>query len=507
MFRVLNSGSLTIFFNMRNHRRPLLLLGLLTLLTSSFAIPLCEGPNVSLWNNCYGHWTWNELRDYEGEFKNGNSNGQGTSTYSNGDKYSGEHKDGLRDGYGTLITKEGLKYVGQSKLNNFNGPGILYLADGSTWESGIYKDGDLITSQFIDPDSLPLRNPGPIVSLVVPAQIEQPPVLAITSQVESIFGITQFLDPESTPFTTHLWWACAYLAICSLLAFIGEYARREKMRRMVNSKYKSFARIGNYASEDSFKKQSLHASERGASDAIEILRTCITISKPYTESTGAWQMSRGKLDAIAYIAALTAHEQSLRQWLTGKVAFDQQEAQFSARDKSYSTKSYPIPPPSEPRKLSFVTYTSETGKCTSKLQHDERIISIPSIFKTKQFGSLEIDFNRYAESTFHIYKDLFQRIIRKEVMVRLDATAIPFARHNEENIKKILNDKILKALATEGEKYMREYDRSLSITSYETDLTLDSFDFPIVIIIKKISSRRYNFTICDAHEPGIVIYR
>jgi hypothetical protein len=228
---------------------------------------------------------------------------------------------------------------------------------------------------------------------------------------------------------------------------------------------------------------------------------------PYTESKGAWQMSRGKLDHIAYIAALTAYEQSLRQWLTGKVAFDQQEAQFSARDKSYSTKSYPIPPPSEPKELSFVTYTSETGKCTTKLQHDERIISIPTIFKTKKFGSLKIDFDKYAQSTFHIYKDLFQRIMRKELMVRLDATAIPFARHDEESIKKSLNDEILKALTTEGKKYMREYDRSLSITSYDTDLTLNSFNFPIVIIIKRISNRRYNFIICDAHEPGIIIYR
>jgi hypothetical protein len=276
---------------------------------------------------------------------------------------------------------------------------------------------------------------------------------------------------------------------------------------MVKSKYKSFARIGNYASEDSFIKQSLHARERSESEAIEILRTHITISMPYTESKGAWQMSRGKLDYIAYIAALTAYEQSLRQWLTGKVAFDQQEAQFSARDKSYSTKSYPIPPPSKPKELSFVTYTYETGKCTTKLQHEERIISIPTIFKTKKFGSLEIDFDRYAKSTFHIYKDLFQRIMRKELMVRLDATAISFARHDEENIKKSLNDEILKALTTEGEKYMREYDRSLSITSYDTDLTLNSFDFPIVIIIKRISSRRYNFIICDAHEPGIIIYR
>ena len=52
---------------------------------------------------------------YTGERKDGIFNGQGTSTYPNGDKYVGEWKDGLPNGHGTYTEADGNKYVGKWK--------------------------------------------------------------------------------------------------------------------------------------------------------------------------------------------------------------------------------------------------------------------------------------------------------------------------------------------------------------------------------------------------------
>ena len=65
------------------------------------------------------------------EFKNckdccneGNcQNGQGTWTYSNGDKYIGQYLDGKKEGEGTYIFVNGDKYVGEFENDNLNGEG------------------------------------------------------------------------------------------------------------------------------------------------------------------------------------------------------------------------------------------------------------------------------------------------------------------------------------------------------------------------------------------------
>jgi hypothetical protein len=49
------------------------------------------------------------------EFKDGERNGQGTHTFSNGDKYVGEFKDGQQHGQGTYTYSNGDKYVGRFK--------------------------------------------------------------------------------------------------------------------------------------------------------------------------------------------------------------------------------------------------------------------------------------------------------------------------------------------------------------------------------------------------------
>ena len=45
----------------------------------------------------------------------GKPHGQGTRTYTNGNKYVGEWKDGRWDGQGTWIESDGIKYVGEFK--------------------------------------------------------------------------------------------------------------------------------------------------------------------------------------------------------------------------------------------------------------------------------------------------------------------------------------------------------------------------------------------------------
>ena len=52
---------------------------------------------------------------YEGEKLYGKYHGQGTMTWSNGDKYEGEWKDGELHGQGTLTWSSGEKYVGEFK--------------------------------------------------------------------------------------------------------------------------------------------------------------------------------------------------------------------------------------------------------------------------------------------------------------------------------------------------------------------------------------------------------
>ncbi len=105
--------------------------------------------------NGQGTYTFADGNKYVGEFKDGKRNGQGTLTIASGNKYVGEFKDGNYNGQGTYFFLadnqfKGNKYVGEFKDNNFNGQGIKYLANGKVDQSGIWKDGVLVQSKFID---------------------------------------------------------------------------------------------------------------------------------------------------------------------------------------------------------------------------------------------------------------------------------------------------------------------------------------------------------------------
>jgi 1-phosphatidylinositol-4-phosphate 5-kinase len=52
---------------------------------------------------------------YQGQVKDGIPNGQGTLTWSNGNKYVGIWKDGEENGQGTFTYHNGRKYVGEYK--------------------------------------------------------------------------------------------------------------------------------------------------------------------------------------------------------------------------------------------------------------------------------------------------------------------------------------------------------------------------------------------------------
>ena len=88
----------------------------------------------------------NEIKIYEGEFKDDKANGQGVTYFENGNKkYDGEWKDGIYNGKGITYYENGNKeYEGDFKDNKFNGKGISYYENGSKeyegeWEHGYKK--------------------------------------------------------------------------------------------------------------------------------------------------------------------------------------------------------------------------------------------------------------------------------------------------------------------------------------------------------------------------------
>ena len=112
--------------------------------------------------NGQGTWTAPDGSNYVGEWKDGNRHGQGTLTYFGGKyvgewkdgkqhgqgtktdsplggKYVGEWKDGKRHGQGTKTDSSGGKYVGEWKDGKRHGQGTYTWASGSTYE-GEWKD-------------------------------------------------------------------------------------------------------------------------------------------------------------------------------------------------------------------------------------------------------------------------------------------------------------------------------------------------------------------------------
>jgi serine/threonine protein kinase len=104
--------------------------------------------------NGLGMYTWPDGEKYVGEFREDQPNGQGTGTSPEGEKYVGEYKANKRNGLGTCTWPDNKKYVGEWANDQLNGRGIRYRADGNIEESGIFQEDKLITSKYLDPNSL-----------------------------------------------------------------------------------------------------------------------------------------------------------------------------------------------------------------------------------------------------------------------------------------------------------------------------------------------------------------
>ncbi len=81
--------------------------------------------------HCHVKGIYPDGRKYEGEFKDGNPNGQGEESYPDGGKYIGEWKDGKFHGEGILETPDGITYLGGWKDGVRHGKG----QQDRSWES------------------------------------------------------------------------------------------------------------------------------------------------------------------------------------------------------------------------------------------------------------------------------------------------------------------------------------------------------------------------------------
>eukprot|EP00808_Paulinella_micropora_P004536 g43591.t1 len=102
----------------------------------------CAWPLLSLhafWVKTWPEWKrdleqklWNIFDGdrYEGEFKDGQRNGQGVQTWPFGKRYEGEWKDDKRNGQGVMTLPDGQRYEGEWKDDKRNGQGVWTWPDG-----------------------------------------------------------------------------------------------------------------------------------------------------------------------------------------------------------------------------------------------------------------------------------------------------------------------------------------------------------------------------------------
>jgi hypothetical protein len=135
-------------------------------------LPACRGdPNY--WTNCYGvsNVSPNSSLNgtsYKGEFKNGKFDGYGSYQsrgrawrpyifrsldYSGDYKYSGNFAEGKFSGIGKMELKDGRVLLGNWKDDNPHGGLIFYRSDKTIERSGLFEYGNLVSSQYIDPNS------------------------------------------------------------------------------------------------------------------------------------------------------------------------------------------------------------------------------------------------------------------------------------------------------------------------------------------------------------------
>jgi hypothetical protein len=121
------------------------------------------------WTNCVG-FSNDGIGSYVGEFQYDKFQGQGTYTWSNGDKYVGEFRGGKYHGQGSYTFSDGRKYVGEWRGDKQNGQGIEYAANGTIDLSGMWADGQLLQSFPIDTARFPFSASSGVEAGVLPIQ-------------------------------------------------------------------------------------------------------------------------------------------------------------------------------------------------------------------------------------------------------------------------------------------------------------------------------------------------
>ena len=81
------------------------------------------------WHNCKGYKSFSSGSIYQGYFRNGKRNGEGTYKWPNGDEYKGEWSNGKRNGEGTLTWSNGDYYVGEWFNDKRSGLGTFIKAN------------------------------------------------------------------------------------------------------------------------------------------------------------------------------------------------------------------------------------------------------------------------------------------------------------------------------------------------------------------------------------------
>ena len=107
---------------------------------SSGAQHMYEGEWRDGKQNGNGTFTWADGNRYEGAWKDNHMHGQGTWTAAGGDRYEGAWRDGKVHGHGTLAWADGNRYEGAWRDGKQNGHGTFTFANGDRYVGG-YRNG------------------------------------------------------------------------------------------------------------------------------------------------------------------------------------------------------------------------------------------------------------------------------------------------------------------------------------------------------------------------------
>lgn len=112
--------------------------------------------------NGFGVMVFPNNEKYEGDWKNGLMEGQGTFSYADGMIYQGAFKNNIREGYGTMSWPNGNMYVGQWAMGAQEGRGQLIDNQGQV-QDGFFKNGKYIGT----------KPPAPAPKVVQPVETEK----------------------------------------------------------------------------------------------------------------------------------------------------------------------------------------------------------------------------------------------------------------------------------------------------------------------------------------------